>query len=55
MLVLTGYGQRAADRLGLPSMSGGCLRLERSSPERPTLLAKDLPCALRALFGGYGS
>ena len=55
VLVLTGYGQRAADRLGLPPISEGCLRLAPSSPEHPTLLAKDLPCALRALFGGYGS
>lgn len=54
VLVLTGHGENFAARLGLPPLNGETLRPGGLRPGWPTLLAKDLPCAVRALFGHSG-
>jgi D-glycero-D-manno-heptose 1,7-bisphosphate phosphatase len=52
ILVLTGHGARFADKLGLPPLTGGFMRLSPAGPESPTILARDLASAADCLLRG---
>ncbi|GFK92406.1 D-glycero-beta-D-manno-heptose-1,7-bisphosphate 7-phosphatase [Fundidesulfovibrio magnetotacticus] len=55
VLVLTGHGRRFAARLGLPEQVADWTRLVAPDPAQPTLLARDLPGAVRALLANAGN
>lgn len=52
ILVATGHGQRAAQALGLPELSGPWLELADRQPDWPHVLARDLPAAADYLLAG---
>lgn len=54
VLVLTGHGERFAQKLGLPPMEGNYMRLAPAGPESPTALARDLAAAVDFLLHARG-